>query len=334
MKKEVRISKDSTHWVVAFYYIGAIVNPAQEAELQKQFLSHLDVSCRLYVAKDGLNGQMCFVASDAKKYMDWMLGREQFSSIHFKAQGVDCHVFPRCTIKVRRELVALGTEVDFSKRGTYLSPEDWKAKLEDDSQEKIIIDTRNDYEWQLGHFENAELLPYETFKDFREYAKGLKERIDSKNSQVLMYCTGGIRCELFSALLKEEGIDDVYQLQGGVINYGQEAGSKHWKGSLFVFDDRLSVPISEEPVETIGTCLHCKEKIENYYNCANMDCNELFLCCHQCLEKHQGCCSSECQSAPRVRPFSFAHTPFRRWYNYAAKKDELSSLNPKYVGKS
>lgn len=134
-----------------------------------------------------------------------------------------------------------------------------------------------------------------------------------------MYCTGGIRCELYSAILKEKGFENVYQLNGGVIGYGLEQGNKHWLGKLFVFDDRLAVPISQEgesPV--IGKCHHCGKDNENYYNCANMDCNHLFLCCPECLKEFTGCCCSQCQQATRVRPYheQNAHKPFRRWYHY------------------
>lgn len=329
MKKQVRVTEESAYWVLAFYYIGTICDPHQEVRMQKEMLETLDATCRLYVSPTGLNGQLCISAKDAQTYIDWLHAREQFKDVHVKTQGVDCHVFPRCTVKFKKELVALGVSVDFDKRGSYISPEDWKTALEESPEDTIVIDTRNEYEWKVGHFEGAELLKYETFKEFQKYAQDLKARLaDNKSTKkVLMYCTGGIRCELYSALLKEEGIENVYQLQGGIINYGQIAGTQHWKGSLFVFDDRLTVPVSEESTEVVGKCHHCGEASENYYNCANMDCNSLFISCDSCLEKMEGCCKDECMHAPRRRPFSFAHTPFRRWYHYAKTKKELNKLN-------
>lgn len=330
MKKQVRTTEESAYWVLAFYHIGSIDDPYAEVARQKEILNSLDATCRLYVSFTGLNGQLCISATDAPKYIDWLHSRSEFKNVHVKTQGVDCHVFPRCTVKFKKELVALGVDVTLDKRGSYLSPQEWEALLNGPSEERIVIDTRNEYEWKVGHFEGAELLKYETFKEFQEYAKSLKDRLQAQDTKkkVLMYCTGGIRCELYSALLKEEGIEDVFQLQGGIIHYGQVAGSKHWKGSLFVFDDRLTVPVSEESTEVIGKCCHCNQPVETYYNCANMDCNELFLACSGCLEKYAGCCKEACTYAPRVRPFSFAHTPFRRWYNYAKTKEELKQLNP------
>ena len=114
--------------------------------------------------------------------------------------------------------------------------------------------------------------------------------------------------------MKEEGFKNVYQLEGGIINYGLKQGSKHWKGKLFVFDDRLVVPISEDNKEVISRCMFCNALCESYYNCANMDCNELFIACPSCAEEHHGCCSNTCYEEGRVRPFepSKHPKPFRR----------------------
>ena len=186
------------------------------------------------------------------------------------------------------------------------------------NDDHIVIDVRNDYEWKVGHFDGAVTPPLSTFREFRDYAKELQDKIDPKNTKVMMYCTGGIRCELYSSLLKEEGIEKVYQLDGGVINYGLKEGSKHWHGKLFVFDDRMTVPISDEESEVIGKCHHCSAPTDDYYNCANMDCNHLFLCCSKCLMDLKGCCKTECREAPRVRPFEHQnpHKPFRKRYQY------------------
>ena len=185
---------------------------------------------------------------------------------------------------------------------------------------QILLDVRNDYEWKVGRFEGAELPPCETFREFNSYAEHLKERADPATTPVMMYCTGGIRAELYSALLREKGFQKVYQLLGGIIGYGKEEGGKHWLGKLFVFDDRLAVPISdEETAPTIGACHHCSCPNDTYYNCANMDCNHLFLCCPACLQKFAGCCQDSCVQAPRTRPYhqETAHKPFKRSHFYS-----------------
>jgi UPF0176 protein len=214
------------------------------------------------------------------------------------------------TVKTRPQLVALDAAVDMSKAGTHVSAEKWKEMLENRDAGTLLLDVRNDYEWEVGHFEGAELPTLEQFREFPKYAQELKKRCDPQKTKVMMYCTGGIRAEVYSALLKEEGFAEVYQLQGGVIKYGQEAGSKHWKGKLFVFDDRLAVPISEkDPAEVISACIHCQTTSDLYFNCANMDCNELFIACLPCAEKTKGCCCPQCEAAPRVRTFQTTDRP-------------------------
>ncbi|HLB52916.1 MAG TPA: rhodanese-like domain-containing protein, partial [Chlamydiales bacterium] len=219
------------------------------------------------------------------------------------------HPFPKMTVKYRKQLVAMDCSVDFSKRGEAISPKEWKKKLEEKDERTLILDVRNTYESKVGHFEGAELPDLEQFRHFPEYAKKLKD-LHGADAPVMMYCTGGIRCEYYSALLKEEGFEKVYQLDGGVIQYGLEEGSKYWKGKLFVFDDRLVVPLDQEG-EVIATCRHCQNSCDVYHNCANMDCNELFICCIHCLKEHVGCCSEECKSG-RVRPYHEDGKPFRK----------------------
>lgn len=301
--------------VLAYYFFTLLEDPALEVFRHKEFFSDRDVQGRIYISKEGINGQMSASVKAAQEYMEWLKSDPRFQGVEFKIHTWHEHCFPRMTVKVRPQLVALDKEVDMKKTGVHLSPEEWKKMLDQKDENTILIDVRNDYEWDIGHFEGAELPTLEKFRQFPEYAKALKETRDPSKTKVMMYCTGGIRCELYSALMKEEGFDEVYQLQGGVIKYGLQAGSKHWRGKLFVFDDRLSVPISEkEPAEIISKCIHCGESTDLYYNCANMDCNELFLSCHACAEKTQGCCSQGCEEAPRVRAFVKQERPkpFRR----------------------
>lgn len=309
---------ESSHWVLAYYHFSPIADPHGEVNLHKTFFSGRDAACRIYISEEGINGQMSAAKADAQAYIEWMHQREGFQNITFKVHPSNENVFPRITVKYRKKLVAIDTDVDLALRGDHVSPKSWKEMLENEPN-KILLDVRNDYEWKIGRFEGAELPPCETFREFADYADTLKENNDPKTTPVMMYCTGGIRCELYSAILKQKGFDKIYQLNGGVIGYGLEEGSKHWQGKLFVFDDRLAVPISDkEDSGVIGTCQHCSKENDTYYNCANMDCNELFLCCPECAKKFKGCCCDECMNAGRVRPFQEhnAHKPFKRWYQY------------------
>ena len=152
--------------------------------------------------------------------MAWMKADSRFQEISFKMHESSEHAFPKMTVKYRRQLVAIDCEVDFSEKGESVSPEQWKKMIEERDEQTIVLDVRNDYEWKIGHFEGSELPKLETFREFPEYAKQLKQERDPKETVVMMYCTGGIRCEFYSALMKKEGFEKVYQLDGGVINYG------------------------------------------------------------------------------------------------------------------
>lgn len=308
---------NETYHVLAYYHFTPIADPIQEVAIHKDFLKQLDAASRIYISEQGINGQLSISSQDAPKYMEWMNQRTEFKGIKFKIHKYHEHVFPRLTIKYRKQLVAVDANCNMEKRGRYLSPKQWKEMLES-KNERILIDVRNDYEWKIGHFDGAELPHCETFRDFNDYALELKNKVGSKKTPVMMYCTGGIRCELYSAILKEKGFENVFQLEGGVINYGLQEGTDHWKGKLFVFDDRLAVPISDEETQVIGKCHHCGKSNDNYYNCANMDCNFLFLCCQECLSQYLGCCCEKCKTAERLRPYHHQspHKPFRKWYNY------------------
>lgn len=297
--------------VVAYYYFCHIEDPEKEVLVHQKFFKNKDAKGRIYISKEGFNGQLSASVEGAQAYMSWLENR--FSNIFFKIQKEKEHSFCKMTIKYREQLVAFDRTVDLSKGGEHVSPESWKQMLEEKDEDTIVLDVRNDYEWDVGHFEQAKRIPYSSFRDFPKFTETLKKEKDPKQAKVMMYCTGGIRCEYYSAYLKEEGFEKIYQLEGGVINYGQKMGSKYWKGDLFVFDDRLTVPISSEKNERVGACLFCKEKISTYYNCANMDCNELFLSCSSCIQKHNGCCSSDCTKG-RVRSFdsSLKPKPFRK----------------------
>lgn len=318
-------TKNLDYDILAYYYFTTIPDAAQEVEAHRQFFRNREITSRIYISESGINGQMSGLRKDAEAYIKWMQQNPLFRGIKFKISPYHENVFPKQIVKYRKKLVAIDEDIDLLITGEHASPEKWKSLME--SKEKpLLLDIRNDYEWEVGRFEGAERPPCETFRDFSNYTTELKQRVDPQNTSVMMYCTGGIRCELYSSILLKEGFKKVYQLDGGVINYGMEQGTKHWLGKLFVFDDRMTAPIADEEAPVIGHCFNCNTPNESYYNCANMDCNSLYLCCPDCLEKFQGCCSPNCQTASRVRPFheQDAHKPFRKWYHYFKDKKESS----------
>ncbi len=319
------MAKAARYFVLAFYQFSKLDNPRDEVAQHLAFFENRDITSRIYISEQGINGQMCAPQEDAEDYMKWMHAKPLFAPIDFKIHHWHEQVFPRKTVKYRPQLVATEREVNLSAAGEHVSPQKWKEMLEQNDGH-LLLDVRNAYEWQVGHFKGAELPPCETFREFESYAENFTTTHDPKTTPVMMYCTGGIRCELYSSILKEKGFEKVYQLTGGIIGYGLRQGNDHWLGKLFVFDDRLSVTISEKEAPVIGQCHQCKIPIETYYNCANMDCNVLFLSCKQCLETLSGCCQESCTQTPRLRPYSHQnpHKPFRRWHQYFKEKPEKS----------
>ncbi len=315
MRKGLFMS-EKKYYVLAYYIFTSIEDPHAEVAKQKKFFSTRDIVSRIYISYQGINAQMSGSKEHILAYIDWMKQEERFVSIDFKLHTHQEQVFPRATVKFRQQLVALDHKANPHNGGEHLSPAKWKEMLEKQGSEPVILlDVRNDYEWRIGHFEGAVKPQLDVFRKFPEYVQQLKKEHDPKETKVMMYCTGGIRCELYSALMKEEGFLNVYQLQGGVIRYGLEEGDDKWQGKLFVFDDRLAIPLQEEsPQEPISQCLYCGCSSDVYYNCANMDCNEMFLCCPSCAEKSAGCCCNSCKGAQRLRCFEpgVQPKPFRR----------------------
>jgi UPF0176 protein len=304
---------EKKYLVLAYYLFTRVEDPKHEVREHKKFFESRDVTARIYISHEGINGQMSASLEAAEQYMEWLKSRECFARVEFKIHYYHSHAFPRVSVKVRKQLVAIDCPVDISLTAEHVEAKRWEQMVAERDDDTVILDVRNAYEWEIGHFEGAELPTLEQFREFPTYAKKLKEQRDLKKTKVMMYCTGGIRCELFSALLKQEGFENVFQLDGGVIKYGLENGSKEWRGKLFVFDDRMAVPLDEKE-EVISKCRHCDALSDVHYNCASMDCNELFTCCPACAEAYSGCCCQTCSQSPRLRPLDkeARPKPFRR----------------------
>lgn len=291
--------------VVAYYFFTHIENPELEVKKHKKFFNGRDVRCRTYISHEGINGQMSASDQAAEEYMQWLKSDPRFADVEFKLTECDEHAFAKTTVKVRKEIVAMEAPYDLELGGEHVDAEQWAKMLEERDENTLVLDVRNDYESAIGHFEGAHCPKLKTFREFPKLAEDLKKDHDPKKTKVMMYCTGGIRCEVYSAVMKEKGYENVYQLDGGVIKYGEKMGSKHWDGKLFVFDDRLSAPLStDDPGTVISKCAQCDAPTDTYLNCAHMDCNHLFLSCPECAEKLKGCCSTECMGAKRVRAFT------------------------------
>jgi UPF0176 protein len=184
------------------------------------------------------------------------------------------------------------------KTGKHLEPKEFLAMK--DAEDVVILDVRSNYEHNLGKFKNAITLDIEKFRDFPAM---INELAQYKDKKVVTYCTGGIKCEKASALLLHEGFTDVYQLHGGIIKYGKEAGGEDFEGKCYVFDKRLSVDVNSVNPVVISTCLNCGKVTPKMINCANPECNEHFTQCDECGTAMDGCCSTACNDHPRKRVY-------------------------------
>lgn len=256
----------------------------------------LDLLGTILVADEGINGCL---TGDEKDIDDFKIGLRSdrlFSGIEFKEGLTSGHNFRRLSVRLREEIVTSKFGVDASDAAPYIEPMELK-KIMDNGEDVILLDARNDYEHKIGKFRNALTLPIGNFRELPEKIAQLKELKDKK---IVTYCTGGVRCEKASALLKENGFNEVYQLHGGILNYGKEIGNAHWEGKCFVFDTRGAVDIDpKNQSELISQCDICKIPCADYHNCFNSECDKRFIACNGCVESMEKCCSKRCRNEVR-----------------------------------
>ncbi|MFZ6051885.1 oxygen-dependent tRNA uridine(34) hydroxylase TrhO [Halocola ammonii] len=294
--KEMIANSKEERTTLSFYQYAHIKN----VQLFRDYLflhwDELGVLGRTYVASEGINAQISVPTRNFDAF------KEHLYSISF-LDGVRLNIavddngksFFKLKIKIRDKIVADGLNdetFDVTNRGKHLSAKEFNELT--DHEDTILIDMRNHYEHEVGHFEGAILPDVDTF---REELPKVKEMLqDKKDKNIVMYCTGGIRCEKASAWLKHEGFENVHQLDGGIIEYTRKAkleGIKNkFRGKNFVFDDRRGERISDE---VIAKCHQCGKPADTHTNCVNDACHLLFIQCDECKEKYEGCCSSDCQ---------------------------------------
>ena len=303
--------------VILYYYFSEIDDPERFCKDHKKKLKELGVLGRVYISREGINGTLGGTPEQIESYKQYLRSIEGFENTEFKTDLHDEIPFAKLICKVRDEIVALHVEgLDPQEGGYHMPPAEWRSTMES-GEEYVMIDVRNDYESEVGHFEGALKPQVENFYDFPKWLDEAEQEIP-KDKKVLMYCTGGIRCEKFSVLMKKKGWKDVNQLHGGILNYAKEEDGKHFKGKCFVFDDRLVVPVNKKSLEPIAHCEITGKPADSYINCANMECNKLFVCSEEGARLMEGCCSKECMESEYKRPFDPDHAfrPFRKWYNY------------------
>jgi UPF0176 protein len=299
-QKELRqrmLAETEPRTTFSFYRYVPITDPGAFRDQLYQELSDLAVFGRIYVAAEGINAQVSVPASRYGALKDRLESIQGLEGLRLNiAVDDDGKSFWVLKIKVRDKIVADGIAdpaFDMRQKGKYVDAAGFNRLTDDPAT--IVVDMRNHYEYEVGHFEGAIEVPSDTFREQLPMSADLLK--DKKESPIIMYCTGGIRCEKASAWLLHQGFKNVYHLEGGIIHYAntvREQGLVNkFRGKNFVFDDRMGERITEE---IIATCHQCGRPADTHTNCRNEGCHLLFIQCAECAARYDGCCSTECQT--------------------------------------
>lgn len=275
--------------ILLYYKFTPIKDPEMLKLWQKTLCDSLQLKGRILVSQHGINGTVGGDIKDLKSYIAATKQYAGFKNIVWKWSEGSRDNFPRMSVKVKKELVAfdVADETVVDERGVvgggpHLNPHEVHELVEEHGDDVVFFDGRNQYEAKVGRFKNAVVPDTRTSRDFvRELESGKYDEL--KQKKIITYCTGGVRCELLSAMMKKRGFEEVYQIDGGIVKYGEAYGDEGlWEGNLYVFDGRMGMNFSEQ-AKTIGSCLHCDKPTSNYENCLDPSCNELVLICETCL---------------------------------------------------
>ena len=288
--------------VLLYYLYTPIENHVEFAAEHLAACKELELKGRILVAQEGINGTVSGTIEQTNKYMDMMKSDPRFADMVYKIDEADGHAFKKMHVRPKNELVTLRLEDDVDPNqttGNYLSPKEFYEQMQDENT--VVLDARNDYEFDLGHFRGAIKPDITNFRELPEWVRENKEMFEGK--KILTYCTGGIRCEKFSGWLVKEGFEDVSQLHGGIATYGKdpEVQGDLWDGQMYVFDQRIAVPINQKEHVIVGRDIYSGEPCERYVNCANPECNKKILCSEENEHKHLRSCTHECRVHPRNR---------------------------------
>lgn len=294
--------ENTSYQVLLYYQYVHIENPEEFAAEHLRFCNELGLKGRILVANEGINGTVSGTVEQTEQYMQAMKRDPRFADMVFKIDESSQHAFKKMHVRPRKELVTLRLEDDINPlklTGNYLEPKEFYERMQE--EDTVVIDARNDYEYDLGHFRGAVKPEINSFRELPDWIRNNKEILEGK--KILTYCTGGIRCEKFSGWLKQEGFEDVSQLHGGIVTYGKdpEAKGQLWDGQCYVFDNRISVPVNQVEHVIVGKDHFSGEPCERYVNCANPECNKKILSSEENEDFYMRGCSHECRTHPRNR---------------------------------
>lgn len=288
--------------VLLYYKYVKIEDPEQFVKDHLVLCRQLNLKGRILVAEEGINGTVSGLKEDTDTYMSLMKQDSRFADLFFKIDESNEHAFKKLFVRKRDELVALNLHEDLNPNeltGKYLDPQAFKEAILDENT--IILDARNDYEYDLGHFRGAIRPEIRNFRELPQWIQENKEKFMDK--RIVTYCTGGIRCEKFSGWLIREGFQDVAQLYGGIATYGKDpvVQGELWDGKMYVFDERVGVEINHVDKQVIGRDWFDGTPCERYINCANPECNRRMLASYENEQKYLGSCCDACRQHPNNR---------------------------------
>ena len=288
--------------VLLYYHYTTIEDPAAFSAEHLAYCKDLELKGRILVATEGINGTVSGTVEQTDAYMAHMKVNPLFKGIVFKIDEAEGHAFKKMHVRPKPELVHLRLEDDINPHeitGRHLSPKEFMEAMQ--QEDTVVLDVRNTYEYDLGHFRGAIRPEVETFRDTPQWVRDNKHLFEGKN--VLTYCTGGIRCEKFSGWMKREGFGDVGQLHGGIATYSKDPETKGqlWDGKMYVFDERHMVKINQVEEVVVGRDRYDGTPCERYFKCSNPECNDHMLASEENEAKHLGACSLECAKHPRNR---------------------------------
>lgn len=280
--------------IILFYKFVSIECPSDIVLWQKALCQQLELKGRVLIAHHGINATLGGSVEAIDTYKKEMESHPLFGGIDFKESPGGAESFPRLRVVARKSVINMGIDydADFVKNcGTHLTPKKTHQLLEDRPENLVILDARNTYESAIGKFEDAIVPDIKNFRDFPAYVDANLEQF--KDKKVLMYCTGGIRCEPASAYLKQKGIaQEVYQVLGGIHRYTEQYPDGYFRGKNYVFDGRVAMPITQE---VLSRCEYCPAVCDEYRNCMNAECNKLFISCDECIGNLKNTCSALCK---------------------------------------
>jgi UPF0176 protein len=292
--------------IILYYQFMPLDDPKAVRLWQKTLCEKLNLRGRILLSKHGINGTVGGDIKDVKAYVKETKG--YFKDMAFKWSEGSREDFPRLSVKVRDEIVTFGAadELQVDAHGVvgggkHLKPEQVHKLVAERGEDVVFFDGRNAYEAAVGKFKDAVVPDTRNTRDFLDELASDKYA-DIKDKPVVTYCTGGIRCEVLSSLMKNRGFQEVYQIDGGIVKYGETYGDDGlWEGELYVFDKRMGVKFSDK-AKDIGQCIHCQSQTSNYENCANKACNDLVLICGSCTQEpdklfHTAACKTVVSSA-------------------------------------